>query len=878
MGRLKTIAGVILGIVVVLAVAYWVGARLSLLSGFPKGVDAYAHLTRVVWILERFPQIHWNPSWNSGTFFWLWSYPPTGSIVTAAVVKLLGISVEQALNYVSFASFAVFVLSLFAVLSSWSGVWFSIPITLLAVTTPALWSWWGHGGNYVRIWGLGFYGLSMFLLVRYLRSPSKLTYVLLVLALGFSMSTHMLFGGLTILTVGAYLLFAVSGWRSKILAFLKTLGMAFLLSGFWYIPMLTASTGSRFIQPAEGEAISLKDMIFVDPQYPYFSMPAIFTVTATLFLLLAIFWALWKKKGADRLTWAVIPAFILGTLSTLVYILIGLLPGYPERGYLAVFPPFATLPIFIIYASFLMAGVLGILTPRFKNSLWAIFISLIGGFLIVVSFQKTNIFPWSTYNMTRPDQRQAVSIPFVTKLDLDQEYRFGTDSALVSDWFNYIYPNLPQTRDYIYQGIPYKTWQYLQEYVIWTQEGRYNETEWLLDWYGVKYFTVGFGSPETKFEKFLDREGLFQIASGHKGDDYEFYVFEYKKAKPILSAADASPILIFGKEIDYEILVRTYALANWGTDLSIPVYGGERVSGINFEDLTSFPTLFLYRLKPKELEEDWDLIKRYLDEGGRVVIEVSPDSAAEVTTLPSWYPVNKLQVKEVSGSWSFSMGNEVSGMISEAEFSPPRFGDFPWKAVVGEPLLDSKVWLAINDAPVVISREVGKGEVVWSGLNLPYHIESHKNEAETKLLAKILAVDPKLKELTAVKTLKNEPEKRVWQVNTPSKGFIWKESYFPRWNIYAKEGSSQKKLSYYLAGPNLIYIPLSKIKAPVTIEAYYQTTFIDKLGWGVSLATLSLLLTHLLEGKVLPPVITNLSLRLKDKFKPVGKWWDKDNV
>ena len=81
--------------VLILGVAY----QMDLLSGFPKGNDVYAYLTRIRLIDTYFPHINWNPFWDSGTPFSIWSHPPLPmTFTTFFFVKLMGLTPEQALT------------------------------------------------------------------------------------------------------------------------------------------------------------------------------------------------------------------------------------------------------------------------------------------------------------------------------------------------------------------------------------------------------------------------------------------------------------------------------------------------------------------------------------------------------------------------------------------------------------------------------------------------------------------------------------------------------------------------------------------------------------------------------------------------------------
>ncbi|MEK7212518.1 MAG: hypothetical protein AAB686_02485, partial [Patescibacteria group bacterium] len=375
------------------------------------------------------------------------------------------------------------------------------------------------------------------------------------------------------------------------------------------------------------------------------------------------------------------------------------------------------------------------------------------------------------YDVTSAESRQTIARSLVEPLSKDPGFRFGTDSAFVADWWNYLYPELPQTRDYIYQGIPYKQWQYFQEYVLWTREGRLPESQWILDWYGVRDFTVGFASANTKEQKFLSRPDLFSVKASRP--DKKFYVFSYTKATPILSATEAFPVLIFGTQADYEVVVRAAALAGWGTNRVIPVYGGPPAGGFVIMDPAVFPVVFLYRIKLENAKQESRLAS-YLAAGGRVVVEAA--RPGENTKIPSWVPVTNVQSVPVDGVWNFAQADET-------QFSPARFGDHPWNIVTGTPVAGAMVVRSSGGKPVIVSQAVGKGTVIWSGLNLPYHAESYRNEYEVGVLGDLLAIPASPSALGTVQVIVNQPVKPEWIIREKARGLVWKDTYFPgRWS------------------------------------------------------------------------------------------------
>ncbi len=867
-----SIIGLILGLILISIAILITAQRLLLISGFPKGVDAYAHLTRIVWVLTRFPQMHWNPSWNSGTFFWLWSYPPFGALASVILVKFFSIGVTTSLSLVAFICFLAFSISFYFAIGQLAGFWLAIPVALLAVTTPALWSWWGHGGNYIRIWGLGLYGLSLASLISYIKSPKKFTYVLLTICLGLTLTTHMLFTALTILTCGGYILFAVGGLKNKIAVFLKTVGVAILISSFWYIPMMATTNSSRFLEPSTGGPVPFSDLFSLNYLTPFFSLPRHFTVVLIVFFLVAFWGLFWRRKNTQQTTWAAIPTFLIGVMGALFYAFGRNFVWYPKTLSASGFAPFASLPFVVIFAGLLLAGVLGAIFEKLKNSIWAITFSLLGVVLITFFFWKTPFFKFTVYDLSKKDTVQAQAIPPVKNLNLDENFRFGTDSAFVSDWFNYLYPNLSQTRDYIYQGIPYKSWQYFQEYTLWTQEGRYPEDEWLLDWYGIKYFTVGLASGNTRFEKFTLRPDLFE--EKYVNSDKTYYIFEYKKAKPILSVTEATPILVIGKDEDYEIFVRSLALVGWGSDVVIPVYGGGDINKFDKTKLSFFPIIFLNRFTPTTSISERDLILNYLIAGGNILVEAAPES--QILTWPGWSPVAQGQIIEVKNKWNFTKISDKLE-ISEQDFSPPLFGSDPWKVQKARVLesLDVENLFEISGQPVVVWKRFQKGGVVWSSFNLPYHAESYRNEKEVLLLAKFFNLSTSFKKSETVKILKNKPQERIWEVDKKMTGFVWKESWFPRWTISWKDSKNKKgDLISYKAGPSLSYFFLPQDAVyPIKIYANYHLNFLDYLGWVITILIFLCLIVYLIKGRILPPIFANLASALSKK---IGEFWKRE--
>src|SRR2546430_16844198 len=136
--RARTLLDVV-AVVLVLAAVAAVGFVLTVWTGFPKGTDAYSHLTRLKFVAEFFPRHEWLYSWAAGmpTFE---TYPELPYLAAAPVTKLLG--APAALILVAFAGFSLLGLGLYGTVRTATGSSVGGLVTALgAVGSMATWTW-----------------------------------------------------------------------------------------------------------------------------------------------------------------------------------------------------------------------------------------------------------------------------------------------------------------------------------------------------------------------------------------------------------------------------------------------------------------------------------------------------------------------------------------------------------------------------------------------------------------------------------------------------------------------------------------------------------------------------------------------------------------
>ena len=94
-------------VVAIFAAVAAVGVALGAWTGFPKGTDAYAHMTRLRFVAEYFPRHEWLYGWSAGmpTFE---TYPELPYIVAAPLAKAFGAPVAlDALAVVAMACLGI---------------------------------------------------------------------------------------------------------------------------------------------------------------------------------------------------------------------------------------------------------------------------------------------------------------------------------------------------------------------------------------------------------------------------------------------------------------------------------------------------------------------------------------------------------------------------------------------------------------------------------------------------------------------------------------------------------------------------------------------------------------------------------------------------
>src|SRR5258706_5461716 len=111
-GRLAALDGMtrykdLAALALIAAVTFAVGVVNGAFTGFPKGYDAYGHMSKIKLLVDYFPNVDWNHEWYSGELYSQGSFPPLFHYMGVALVAFLVVSKANALIDYSAASFVV---------------------------------------------------------------------------------------------------------------------------------------------------------------------------------------------------------------------------------------------------------------------------------------------------------------------------------------------------------------------------------------------------------------------------------------------------------------------------------------------------------------------------------------------------------------------------------------------------------------------------------------------------------------------------------------------------------------------------------------------------------------------------------------------------
>lgn len=425
----------------------------------------------------------------------------------------------------------------------------------------------------------------------------------------------------------------------------------------------------------------------------------------------------------------------------------------------------------------------------------------------------------------------------------------------------------------------------------------------LIDWYAVHYFEGGRLAISTSAppSSYLLKNGVFdrdeqvevhgaiikwQTSSGkpelmmNLPQYLKYYKIKNELTSPVIYPTNAPVILVISDLPGYEDFLRGIAANNYNSQYVIPVQGGMNIDEFKSSDMKNFSSIYLHNYKYKDKKKAFNMLYKYAEGGGKVFVDtgaLSPDSEAD--DLPEFFPFKSLVREGLGKEWNLEP-NSTDALLKDvnlAEFGALIFNDSEWKLSYSEEPERSgaTVVLRHKGKPVLVRQKIGSGEVIWSGMNLIYHMNQYKSPDEFKLFTNIVLEMTALAKVPIVESSAkwSSPEKVTLDSKANAKGVLFKEEGYKGWNAHV----NGKGVKVYKTGPTypgFMYAVVNSSR-PFNIVFKYSGEPTAFFIWVIATIVVLVLLDRIFfNGFIIGKRFKFFS---KGASTKVSGWWEKEN-
>jgi hypothetical protein len=777
-------------IIVVLAAVGGVGLALTVWTGFPKGTDAYSHLTRLRFVAEYFPRHEWLYSWSAGmpTFE---SYPELPYLAAIPVTKLFGAPV--ALILIAFVGFSLLGLGLYGTVRTATGSSVGGLVAALgAIGSMATWTWIVNGGVYARVLAAGLAACACWAASRWLRSGGRVAFASTALLLAAAIASHQFVGAVFAVGIGVAVLAHPGPARLRRALMLAV--ATFLLASPAIVPALVryggfASTFLGLDRPQLTSPLS----VLVDPLH---------IGVALLPVLVVSLIAVWPLRRAVVL--------LLGALVLWLGYLFAPDLGIPSHLYYVTgIEPFTITFLVAVLAALAGGFALG-LARRAPIAAWrrhgaalvAIALVALNLWLGPSALRASDGYP-RIEDASAPTSTEALARRTIVVNGLDVTHRFLPAIASESVWFSYVYAK-PQLRDYYGTGVVHPDWLAWANAAIYTAPLHDVRFRAALDWFAIDSFTV-FDDPNFtgNLVAFDHDSGLRLIAAS---DPPTFREYGVLRAGAIWRPTNAHLLVVVGGREEYDTVSRMTLDRGARPGTLIPIWWQETADRLPSDLLQRAQAVVIEDGRFGDRASAERSLAAFATNGGRVLLDAHGASSG----LSALWPVDGA-TDEAIAAWRLRAS---SGTLRVQDFAPARYDDGPWSAPVGTTLrADAHALLEQDGRPLVAERTSGRGAIVWVGGNLLYHAKAYANDVENDFLVGLFG--PLGPDASVTGDATRLDAERVTVRSSGAMGVFVSESYHPKWTARWSDGSA---LPVYYAGPGLIYVATPAGDGVMTLE------------------------------------------------------------
>ncbi|MDW7986188.1 MAG: hypothetical protein RMI88_03090 [Nitrososphaerota archaeon] len=458
---------------------------------------------------------------------------------------------------------------------------------------------------------------------------------------------------------------------------------------------------------------------------------------------------------------------------------------------------------YMVFVTIFSSIVLGIILSDIRRKHLYTFLILT---ILIISLHYIFLPSYELHKMHPVNLSSINEFKLIDELQLSifgNHFRIGGVKDALFNTISLLKPDYYISRGYYAHGILYLDWQYWFEYTLSSlphNPSNENTLMHLLDWGSIRYLGLtdseeGFKIAEEKFRPI-----------GKLGD---FTIFENDLAPPISEFLYDGAVLVFADYEGYDVLLRSISISNYSKPAPIIVWAeGRCIDDVPIDVLEKFSVTVLYRYCYRDRVKAFQILEHYVSAGGRLFIETM-SSTDESSEMPSPIPVSKTHRAIIEDDWNFKIAeHSLTVSISNNIFSPPMYDGGPWGVSSSnleylrdgaEPLLKS------NGRVLVAYIRYGYGEVVWSGMNLPYHVLAYQNIAEADFMRRLIMYNVSV-EIEPAQMYRDSATSILFKIPSKVKGIIFRERYISNLVFSWKASDSKGELDIFMMGPGFNYI------------------------------------------------------------------------
>src|SRR5438552_17960479 len=507
-------------------VVFILGLLLSAWTGFPKGVDAYQHLTRLKFVSDWFPHQDWFYIWAAGMPAFD-NYPGLPYVASLPFVCLFG--EVRTLELLSLVAMLAFGLGFYGHIRIRTGDRrTALLATVMVVTSMAIWHFVLASGVYARVVAMGFGGLAWWAHAMALDRRSGRWWAVTAVFIALTIACHPVTGAFV---AGYIAVVQLSEMRLGGIRPLVALGaLSFLLAAQPILSSLSFGIGGTILGVDRPELGYSSPVQLIAPQFSGFAAFGI----PVLIVLMQLPRRFWRSLGAG--------------LALLVVVAYMFAPNFhvPTRYYYINGIDPATAPYFLVIVGGLcFAALAPSLPPRIQR------IVLVGT-TVVVAINAIVAVPAMYASGYVNDTSSPTATEQVARRSLivdgnDLTHRIAPLSATESVIFNY-FNRKPELRDYYAFAQLNVDWLYFAYDTLYHPPVNVARYQAVLDWYALDAIT--FSSSDEKGEPEIVSLPFMRLVPETKNTQFRLYRVDSPSTTGATTTAPL--VVVIGSRSDYD--------------------------------------------------------------------------------------------------------------------------------------------------------------------------------------------------------------------------------------------------------------------------------------------------------------------------------------